>query len=143
MYDERNPEHKYPSNDAAGLPKDVSFGNSLGQWEDECGKGERIVEVVIAGAKSYAYRMDTGKVVVKQKGITLDVANHERFSFEKMKKMVLEGEQLESASRHQFGWCNTSKNIYTRYISRTATSTLESKRKLLLDGSTVPYGYSH
>ena len=45
-------------------------------------------------AKSYAYRLNTGKVVVKQKGITLDVANHERFSFEKMKKMVLEGDQL-------------------------------------------------
>ena len=123
------------------MPKNASFGNSLGQWEDECGKGEEIVEVVIAGAKSYAYRLNTGKVVIDQKGITLDVANHERFSFEKMKKMVLEGEQLESASRHQFGWCNTSKNVYTGYVSRTASSTLESKRRLLEDGSTLPFGY--
>ena len=44
--------------------------------------GEWIVELVVGGAKSYAYRTHKGKIVVKQKGITLDKANETRVNFE-------------------------------------------------------------
>ena len=35
LFDENNPKHKYPSNDAKDLPPNVRFGGALGQWNDE------------------------------------------------------------------------------------------------------------
>ena len=77
LYDENNPKHKYPSNDAKDLPPNVRFGGALGQWNDEL-KGKWITEFVGAGAKSYAYVMNDGTMKMKQKGITLDVNNRKR-----------------------------------------------------------------
>jgi hypothetical protein len=84
VYDETNPEHKAPVNSPSN-PKTVRFGNGLGEWEDEL-KGGWITEVVIGGAKSYAYKTNTGKTVIKQKGITLDRANSSLVNFESIKE---------------------------------------------------------
>ncbi len=72
------------------MPASVSFGKALSQWENEFDEDEWIVELVIGGAKSYSYKTNKGKVVIKQKGITVDVAttdvidflNNERYGFE-------------------------------------------------------------
>ncbi len=85
LYDEENPLHKYPSNDAKDLPDNVRFGDALGDWEDEFKQGEWIEEIVVSGAKSYSYRTNKGKIVIKQKGITLDRANSNLFTFEKVR----------------------------------------------------------
>jgi hypothetical protein len=79
VYDETNPEHKYPSNDAPDLPSNILFGDCLGAWENEMSGNWYIKEIVIGGAKSYSYikyNPDTGeeKVVIRQKGVTLDRA---------------------------------------------------------------------
>ena len=79
IYDPDNPLHKCPSNETPGRPNNVSFGDGLGQWENEFKKGELLTEVVISGAKSYSYKKEypnekTDKVV-KQKGITIDKNN--------------------------------------------------------------------
>ena len=66
LYDEHDPLHKIMNNDALDLPKSVKFGSGLGQWKDEL-DGKHITEIVIGGAKSYAYTLSNGKVVVKQK----------------------------------------------------------------------------
>ncbi len=78
IYDETNPEHKNPYIHKA--PDGLEFGKGLGQWEDEFDGKDYIIELVIAGAKSYSFKTaygctKKGKVVVKQKGITLDRAN--------------------------------------------------------------------
>ena len=140
LYDENNPNHKYPSNDTEGKPDNISFGNALGEWENECKDGEWIDEVVVAVAKSYAYVTNKGKTVIKQKGITLDRLNSNIFTFENVKAMVLKNVELESEKRFQFIW-NKDKNIETRYISRSAKQTLETKRTLLSDFYTIPFGY--
>ena len=69
------------SNDAPDLPASVSFGKALSQWENEFDEDECIVELVIGGAKSYSYKTNKGKVVIKQKGITMDVANTDVTTF--------------------------------------------------------------
>ena len=51
--------------------------------------------MVIAGAKSYAYITNTGKIVIKMKGVTLDVANLKVVTFEAVKKMVLNAEKID------------------------------------------------
>ena len=37
IYDENNPKHKYPSNDAKYLPHNIRFGDALGEWGNEFG----------------------------------------------------------------------------------------------------------
>ncbi len=58
MHDEDNPLHKNPYNEKDIIDaksKCLEFGTGLGQWEDEFSKDEWIDELVIGGAKSYAY----------------------------------------------------------------------------------------
>jgi hypothetical protein len=95
----------------------------------------------VAGAKSYAYISNKGKIVIKQKGITLDKANSNKFTFESVKDIVLKNAKLESEKRFQFVWNEKTKDVETRFISRTAKQTMETKRTLLSDYSTVPFGY--
>ena len=58
--------------------------------------GGHIKEIVVGGAKSYSYVTNNDKIVVKQKGITLDRANSNLFTFDKVKEMVLDGGELQS-----------------------------------------------
>ena len=94
----------------------------------------------MAGAKSYAYITNKGKTVIKQKGITLDRMNSNVFTFENVKKMVLENEELESEKRFQFIW-NKEKQIETRFISRSAKLTTDTKRNVLSNYYTIPFVY--
>ncbi len=58
-YDENNPKHKSPyikKDTDEAFKIGLEFGNGLGQWEDEFSKDEWIDELVIGGAKSYAYK---------------------------------------------------------------------------------------
>jgi hypothetical protein len=126
-YDKNNKNHKYPSNDAHDLPANVKFGDALGEWESEMKGNNYIKEVCVGGAKSYSYieyNPDTHeeKIVIKQKGITLDRANSNKFTFEAVKDMVLNKTVIESEKRYQFTWNTSTKDIETRYISRTVHS---------------------
>ena len=100
VYDKNNSKHKEPLNDKPNeepkLPIGLRFGKGLGEWEDEMKEGDWIVELVVGGAKSYAYRTHKGKIVVKQKGITLDHANETRVNFESIKQMVLNQDILNT-----------------------------------------------
>ena len=168
LYDETNPEHKNPYLHDA--PAGLDFGSGLGQWEDEFEGTDYIEELVVAGAKSYSYKTaygctKRGKVMVKQKGITLDRANDKVVNFKTMKSMVLNtkafhdlddvGQQewlnemkergindleLESKPRHQFKWQTQTKDIITNNIKRSIKSTVKEKRTI--DGyDTLPCGY--
>jgi hypothetical protein len=53
----------------------------LSLWENEFDEDEWIVELVIGGAESYSYKTEKGKVVIKHKGITMDVANIDVVNF--------------------------------------------------------------
>ena len=88
-YDINNKDHKEPRNDEPTLPCGTRFGKGLGEWEDEMKEGDWIVELAVGGAKSYAYRTHKGRIVVKQKGITLDHSNETRVNLETVKQMVL------------------------------------------------------
>ena len=55
--------------------------------------------------------------------------------------MVLENVELESKKRFQFIWNTKTKDIETRDISRTAQQTMDTKRDLLCDYYTLPFGY--
>ena len=112
----------------------------MGQWENDFDEDEYIMEWVCGGAKSYAYRTNKGKVVVRQEGVTLDVANISIFTVEAMRDMVLNQTTIESAERFQFKTDPRTKEIITKYIKRSAKSTLGGKRAI--DGfDTLPFGF--
>jgi hypothetical protein len=141
VYDKTNPDHKNPDgNDDITKPSNVNFGNALGDWENEFGKDEWIVEIVVAGVKSYAYKTNKGKIVIRMKGITLDRNNCNDFTFERIKDMVLTSEKLVSEERFQFIW-NKDKQIETRQIKRTVQATMDSKRVVLDNYYSLPFGY--
>jgi hypothetical protein len=139
LYDENNPLHKKPVN-ATDLPKSVRFGKALSNWENELDDGEWIDEIVCGGAKSYAYKTNKGKMVIKQKGITMDVANSKILTFETLKELTLNDRSIDTAKRYQFSWDGKTKDVVTKFISRSVRSTLKEKRSI--DGyDTKPFGY--
>ena len=144
LYDETNPKHKCPDNNAKDLPDNIRFGDALGSWENEFedSKGtEWITEFVCGGAKSYSYKTNKGKVEIKQKGITLDYANSNIFTFDKVKEAVLNDTTITSEKRYQFSWNTKTKDIETKYMSRTFEGTIDSKRNVLPNNDTLPFGH--
>ena len=140
LYDETNPNHKNPEKHQA--PKHLEFGKGLGQWEDEFDGKDHIVEIVCGGAKSYTYKTAKGETVVKQKGITLDRANEKKVNFETLRDMVLNHTPIQSEKRFQFKWETETKNIVTKYVSRSVRSTLKEKRTVIGYDS-VPLGFEN
>ena len=74
-----------PDNNDTTKHVHVNFGNALGEWENEFNEDEWIVEMIVAGAKSYSYRTNKGKIAIRVKGITLDRATSDIFTFERIK----------------------------------------------------------
>ena len=146
LYNKNNENHKYPSNDARDLPDNIRFGDALGEWESEMKGNNYIKEICVGGAKSYSYieynpDKNTDKVVIKQKGITLDRANSTKFTFDTVRDMVLNNTIIESEKRFQFVWNQSTKDIETRYISRSVRSTFDSKRNVCFEFDSLPLGY--
>ena len=140
MYDDTNEKHKKPDNDLI-RPESVMFGSGLGQWSNELKPGEFISEIVCGGAKSDAYKTNTGKTVVKQKGITLDIANSKNIHYESVKNMILKQSSLESEPRFTFKWDKKSKAVKTIYMKRAIRSTINSKRMVVDNFDTLPFGH--
>jgi hypothetical protein len=132
LYDPENADHKYPSNSQSDMPESLRFGNGLGKWEDEF-KGDYIKEWVACGAKSYAYVTGKGKVAIKQKGITMDMANSKKVNFESLKQLVLNHDpaaKIDSESRYTFKWDEQAKDIVPKFISRSIKCTVQEKNEL-------------
>ena len=141
-YDENNPLHKKPTNDAKDMPKTVRFGKALSNWENEFGDDEWIDEIVCGGAKSYGYKTNKGKLIIKQKGITMDRANSKIITFEAMTNLTLNDRTLDTAKRFQFSWDGKTKDVVTKFISRSIKSTVNEKRTI--DGyDTKPFGFKN
>jgi hypothetical protein len=58
----------------------VKTGCLLGHWTDELGKGVWIIDWKSTGPKSYCYKTNTGKVVCKIKGFTLNYETSEKIN---------------------------------------------------------------
>ena len=55
--------------------------------------------------------------------------------------IVLENKTLESEKRYQFTWNKSTKDIETKYVSRSVKSTMDSKRIILDNYDSIPFGY--
>lgn len=125
---------------------DISIGKGLGQLEDEL-KGDYIEELVIGGAKSYAYKTKKGKIENKQKGIVMDISNQKLVSFERYKTLVLnddiENNKIETALRPTFVFDSKKYQLVTKYIPKNLQTTITNKRQKVKDSyDTLPVGYT-
>jgi hypothetical protein len=136
LYDKTTPLHKKPDNNDPTLPKSVKFGDGLGCWKFE----GLMDEMVVGGAKSYAYKTKEGKIAMAMKGITLDVNNCKAVNFDKVKSMVLDNETIGTQARFQFVWDRETKQIQTIEMSRKIQSTIHTKRNVV-GMDTKPYGF--
>jgi G:T-mismatch repair DNA endonuclease (very short patch repair protein) len=71
--------------------ENLETGNFLGELTNELDADDHIVEFVSGGPKNYAYRTAKGKVCVKVKGFTPNSTNISAFSFDSIKKVILNG----------------------------------------------------
>lgn len=95
------------------------------------GGTDYIEELVIGGAKSYSYKTKYGctkkdKVQVKQKGITLDMANDEVVNVDTMRDMVSSDSTIKS--KNDFNSNGTPKQKTLSPNTYPEASNQQSKR---------------
>jgi hypothetical protein len=143
-------------------PNDVyspSLGNYLGELTNEllckdvgCTKkqggnceGHWIKEFVGCGPKNYAYKLNSGQVLCKVRGFTLNHEGSQVLNFETMKETLnkfIQNEKEEvvivktQICRNKKDPCVYNKIIKKRY------SMVYDKRLILQNLSSVPFGYN-
>ncbi|EGT53478.1 hypothetical protein CAEBREN_25096 [Caenorhabditis brenneri] len=128
-------------------PLATQIGSFFGQLTDEVdGEMERFVTI---GPKTYSYVEKNGaderKTVRKGKGITINSAVDKKFTFGLMKKMVdevLEQRAVRTiAEFEQFTMTrNKAHQVFAQNFKKKFQFTF-NKRRILPDGSTLPFGY--
>ncbi|KAM4028544.1 uncharacterized protein ACNLHF_023858 [Anomaloglossus baeobatrachus] len=124
------------------------LGDYLGELTSEIPDDTYITEFVSAGPKTYGYKLNTGKTVLKVKGITLNVGNNQSINFNSLKDLVLDyprNSDSETQKRiivEQPGIVKNKKywDIETRPLRKTQRC-VYTKRRLFDDFTTVPFGY--
>ncbi|XP_059577891.1 uncharacterized protein LOC132248570 [Alligator mississippiensis] len=124
------------------------LGDYLGELTSEIPPDEHITEFVSAGPKTYGYKLSGGKVCLKVKGITLNVANSEKVNFETLRDLVLDyganptGDtpktiviQQRSIVRNKSKWTIETKTL------RKTQKVVYDKRVLTENFNSLPYGF--
>jgi hypothetical protein len=127
---------------------DPPTGDYLGDLTSELAPDEYIVEFLSAGPKTYGYHTSLGTVVMKVKGITLNVNNNVAINFDSLKDLVQSyaegprGEDADSIVVTQPSIVRDKKRwqINTNTLQKTLRVVFD-KRVLSPNGLTYPYGY--
>ena len=131
------------------------IGDYLGQLTNElcckeigcvgCEEGHWISEFVSCGPKNYSFRLNSGQIVCKVRGFSLNHKNSQIVNFESMKETLFSWKRKENPklvtitteiSRQKYG----SPMVYTRELKKNYT-VVYNKRRVLDDFTTLPYGY--
>ena len=81
--------------------ENLQVGTFLGDMTSELEPDDHIVEFVSGGPKNYGYLTKNNKAVVKVKGFTLNSTNAPAFSFNNLKRVIMQGvkDNLEPAAK--------------------------------------------
>ena len=114
--------------------ENLEIGGFLGQMTNELDEGDCIADFVSGGPKCYGYLTEKGKVCVKVKGFTLNAVNGSAFSFENIKKVILDavrfGDDVEDEPDVSLGSMVKRKKIVP---FRKRAMNVENQRKEFLD----------
>lgn len=117
--------------------ENIKSSSKLGEWKDET-EGDVITDFVSIASKSYAYKTQSGKEVVKCKGVTLNYENGRNITFDTMKKLV-RGE-LESLKTRVLNFkCDPKKyyEITTGYLEKMTRLNKQCLNGVLMDRETA------
>ena len=107
---------------------------------EACPNDHYIVEFVSAGPKNYAFRTDTGNVVCKVRGFSLNFANSQKINIETMKQMVFgEVSEIVTKNKHKITRNKKQSKIVNRHEVKHYKFCY--KRVIQPDFDTLPYGY--
>jgi hypothetical protein len=122
----------------------LEIGDLLGELTDELEDPEDYIKVFgSSGPKCYTYMTSKGKTTLKIKGVTLNHANKQKFTFESVKKVIHdEITEIVTPMTNQICRQKYTGLIYNRPFRKAYIKTF-NKRRILNDGTfdTVPYGY--
>jgi len=112
------------------------------------GPGSYISEFVSGGPKNYAFRIytpSTGKTkeVVKVRGFTLSYVNAKKLNFLRMKKILLSFLRTGISDKITLVFTEIRRqndDVVTR-CTKKDYRVVYDKRRVLRDGSTLPYGF--
>ena len=123
-----------------GMP-DPPISDHLGDLTSELPPGTYIEEFVSGGPKNYAYRLTDGTEVCKVRGFNINFQNSKLINFDAIKDIVCTGiESITIVNDHKI-----TRNVRKRKIENKREEKkyrkVYTKRVLLPDLNTVPYGY--
>jgi len=97
----------------------IHLGPYLGDFTNELGTDEYIVEFVSTGPKSYAYVTSRGKVYLKVKGFTLNAGAKQVINMDLMKSMVLSDKSLKVLTKPLQFLIDKHHGIKTKVLSES------------------------
>ena len=131
------------------------LGDYLGQLTNElsckeigcrgCDEGHWITEFVSCGPKNYSFKLNSGQIMCKVRGFSLNYRNSQIINFQSMKDTLFawkKGENVDLVTviteicRHKY----ENPMVYTRQVAKKY-NVVYNKRRVLDNFTTVPYGY--
>ena len=131
------------------------LGDYLGQLTNElsckeigcrgCDEGHWITEFVSCGPKNYSFKLNSGQIMCKVRGFSLNYRNSQIVNFQSMKDTLFawkKGENVDLVTvtteicRHKY----ENPMVYTRQVAKKY-NVVYNKRRVLDNFTTVPYGY--
>ena len=126
----------------------IPLGNYLGEFTDELPEGKVVIEFCSTGPKSYSILFDDNTQITKVRGFTLNHRNTAAINFDVMRNMVLNQEIQTTSDPIKAFTLNPSKicrdknrNIIYNKVEVKTFSAVYTKRVILEDLTTLPYGY--
>jgi len=110
---------------------------------------QKLIELIAAGPKQYAYRVRTAEgkeeIVLKLRGFSLSYNNGQKLHLAEMRRMVTAMvKQTDNNQSVTLIYPTIVRNPDRSIVTKTATKVYRpvySKRRILPDFSTLPYGY--
>ena len=118
---------------------DPPLGDYLGEFTDEL-DGDYIIEFLSGGPKNYCYITYSKKEVTKVRGFTLNYINSQLVNFESMKKIIENEDQHIMTRNQKICRDKRKRKLYNREEEKKYQKVF-TKRRVLSDYSTVPFGY--
>lgn len=123
----------------------LPIGNFLGELTNEIAAEDgHITHFVSSGPKSYAYKMLSGKEVCKVRGFSLEsLSNSRLINFSTMKDIVVNKTKdvITVVNSRKISRLARKRKLYNR-IEEKEYKMVYTKRRLLDDLGTLPFGYS-
>lgn len=126
------------------ITKTLPIGNYLGQLTNEISKqDEHITLFVSGGLKNYAYKMASGREKCKVRAFSLDnKTNSELINLSAIKDVVVEENRntIQTTNPRKICRLASKRKLYNR-PEQKEYKMVYTKRRLLNDFSTLPFGY--